>query len=58
MGATCSKQEWMRNVYNIVISELQVKTQDYWVLRLCPSSGILKTRKHNFSETGYVSVLR
>jgi hypothetical protein len=25
---------------------------------LCPSSGILTTRKHNVSETGSVSVLR
>jgi hypothetical protein len=33
-------------------------TQNYWVLGLCPSSGILQTRKHNVSETGCVSVLR
>jgi hypothetical protein len=32
--------------------------QNYWVLGLCPSSGILETRKHNVSETGSVSVLR
>jgi hypothetical protein len=31
-------------------------TQNYWVFGLCPSSGILETRKHNISETGYVSV--
>jgi hypothetical protein len=30
-------------------------TQNYWVFGLCPSSGILETRKHNVSETGYVS---
>jgi hypothetical protein len=27
-------------------------TQNYWVFGLCPSSGILETRKHNVSETG------
>jgi hypothetical protein len=25
--------------------------QNYWVFVLCPSSGILGTRKHNVSET-------
>jgi hypothetical protein len=29
-----------------------------WVFGLCPSSGILETRKHNVSETESVSVLR
>jgi hypothetical protein len=33
-------------------------TQDYWVFWTFPSSGILETRKHDVSETGYVSVLR
>jgi hypothetical protein len=33
-------------------------TQNYWVFGLCPSSGILETRKHNVSETGSVSVPR
>jgi hypothetical protein len=32
--------------------------QSYWVLGLRPSSGILETRNHKFSETGSVSVLR
>jgi hypothetical protein len=32
--------------------------QNYWVFGLCPSSGILETRKHNVSETGSVSVLK
>jgi hypothetical protein len=32
-------------------------TQNYCVFGLCPSSGILETRKHNASETGSVSVL-
>jgi hypothetical protein len=27
-------------------------TQNYWVFGLCPSSGILKTREYNISETG------
>jgi hypothetical protein len=29
-------------------------TENYCVLGLCPSSGILKTREHNVSETGSV----
>jgi hypothetical protein len=33
-------------------------TENYCVLGLCPSSGILEARKHNVSETGSVSVLR
>jgi hypothetical protein len=33
-------------------------TQNYWFFGLCPSSGILETRKHDVSETGSVSVLR
>jgi hypothetical protein len=33
-------------------------TRNYWVFGLCPSSGILKYREHNVSETGSVSVLR
>jgi hypothetical protein len=33
-------------------------TQNYWVLGPCSSSCILKTRKHNVSETWSVSVLR
>jgi hypothetical protein len=33
-------------------------TQNYWISGLCPSSGILNTRKHNVSEIGSVSVLR
>jgi hypothetical protein len=32
--------------------------QNYWVFGLDPSSGILKTREHNVSETASVSVLR
>jgi hypothetical protein len=36
---------------------MEYNTQNYWVFGLCPSSGILETRKHNVSETGSVSVL-
>jgi hypothetical protein len=32
-------------------------TQHYWVFRLCPSSDILRTRDHNITETGFVSIL-
>jgi hypothetical protein len=27
-------------------------TQNYWGFNVCPSSGILKTKKHNVAETG------
>jgi hypothetical protein len=30
-------------------------TQNYWVFGLCSTSGILKTTKHNVSETDPVS---
>jgi hypothetical protein len=36
-------------VYNI---------QNHWIPGLCPSSGILNTRKHNVSETESVQLLR
>jgi hypothetical protein len=31
--------------------------QNQWDFGLCPSSGILETKKHNISETGSVSFL-
>jgi hypothetical protein len=33
-------------------------TQNYWVFGLFPSSGIVGTRKHDVSETRFISVLR
>jgi hypothetical protein len=36
--------------------EHRLRVQDYRVSALCPSSGILNTRKHNVSETGSVSI--
>jgi hypothetical protein len=33
-------------------------TQIYWVSGLCPSVGIVNSRKHNGSETGSLPVLR
>jgi hypothetical protein len=38
--------------------KLYPNIQNYRVLGLCPSSGILETRKYSVSEIGYVSVLR
>jgi hypothetical protein len=32
-------------------------TQNFWVLGLCPLSGILEATKHKVSETGSVPVL-
>jgi hypothetical protein len=37
---------------------IPVFIQTYWVLRLCPSSSTLETRKHNVSKSESVSVLR
>jgi hypothetical protein len=34
------------------------KRQNYWNFGLCPSSDILKSRKHSVSETRFVSILR
>jgi hypothetical protein len=42
---------------NIVI-HVYSNTPNYWVSGLCPSSGILNTKKQNVSETRSVSVLR
>jgi hypothetical protein len=33
-------------------------TQNCWIFRLCPSSGILKTREDNVSKTGPIFVPR
>jgi hypothetical protein len=41
-----------------MVVTLVYNTPNYWVLGLCPSSGILETRKHNVSETVSVAVLR
>jgi hypothetical protein len=38
--------------------ECKRSNQNYWGFGLFPSSGILKTREHNVSEIGYVSILR
>jgi hypothetical protein len=35
-----------------------INPQNHWVFGLCLSLGILNTRKHSFSETGSVYVLR
>jgi hypothetical protein len=41
-----------------LIRAIIIFTQNDWVFGLCPSPGILKTREHNVSENGSVSVLR
>jgi hypothetical protein len=33
---------------------LVYSTRNLWVSRLCPSIGVLNTRKHNVSETGFL----
>jgi hypothetical protein len=38
--------------------ENKLGSESYWVSGLCPSSGILNTRRHDVSRTGSVSVLR
>jgi hypothetical protein len=37
---------------------LSVITQNHWVCGLCPTAGILKTRRHNVSEKWSVSILK
>jgi hypothetical protein len=44
--------------FALPVSKLRIMSQNYWVSGLCPSSGILNTRKHDVSETGSFSVLR
>jgi hypothetical protein len=43
---------WISNYPEFVLP------RNYWIFGLCPSSGILKTKEHNVSATGSVSVLR
>jgi hypothetical protein len=45
-------------VYGSPTSFTLKASDDYWVSGLFPSSGILETRKHDISVTGFVSVLR
>jgi hypothetical protein len=33
-------------------------TQNYWIVGLCPSAGILETRNKNVPEVAFVSFLR
>jgi hypothetical protein len=44
--------------YSVTVKLQNCNTENRWVAGLCPSPGILNTRKHNVSETGYVSVFR
>jgi hypothetical protein len=47
------------SVYNTLSFDTDSpEIQDHWVSELCPSSGILNTRKHNLSVTAIVPVLR
>jgi hypothetical protein len=55
MGKDWNREDTSRNCR---ILTLVYNTQKYWVPGLCPSSGILNTRKHNVSENGYLSILR
>jgi hypothetical protein len=41
-----------------MVLTLVYNTQNYWLFVLFQSSGILKNRKHDVSETGSVSVIR
>jgi hypothetical protein len=50
--------EWYRNAYGTNIQTFIFIYIDYWVSGLCPSPGILNTRKHKVSEIGSVFVLR
>jgi hypothetical protein len=51
-------REWIpRSEFNLRENN-QWKNQNRGVSRLCPSSGILKSSKHNVLETGSISILR
>jgi hypothetical protein len=41
-----------------ITRDLNYRTQNYWGSVHRPSSGIVKTRKHSVSATGFVSALR
>jgi hypothetical protein len=47
---------WLNKEY--VYMNNKIILQIHWVSGLCPSSNILKTRKHNVSGTGYVYIIR
>jgi hypothetical protein len=42
----------------LILKQHNRGSQDYMVFGLFPSSGILENRRHDVSETGFVSVLR
>jgi hypothetical protein len=46
------------NAKRILLRKPEGKTQNYWAFGLRPSSDVLGARRHNDSETGFVSVLR
>jgi hypothetical protein len=53
-----SRQRYMYICRFYCILTMVYTARNYWVFGLCPSSGILETRKHDVSEAGYVSFLR
>jgi hypothetical protein len=53
-----NRQLTFTGLWDIISQKIGLFSQSYWVFGLCPSSGIIKTREHNVSETGFVSVLR
>jgi hypothetical protein len=53
-----SREEHFRFFFGELFNDY-VSAQDYWVVGVCPSCGILKNLKeHSDSETGSVSILR
>jgi hypothetical protein len=51
MSATqCIKSHIMHMKYTNLL-------KNYWIFGLCPSSGILETKKNNILETGFISIL-
>jgi hypothetical protein len=56
-GMYDSRKQGCRNRKLVAQFVTTQRIQNYRVSGLCPSSGILNTRKHNVSKTGPVSVL-
>jgi hypothetical protein len=52
------KKLFLPSFMNIPVFITRFCIQKYWDFGLCPSSGTLKTREHNVSGTGFVSIFR
>jgi hypothetical protein len=56
--ATCNGRKLSELFSPCPQTENNTETQKHWISGLCPSSGIINTRKHNVSKTEPVSTVR